>query len=171
MHQLTFDRPERSGSMIPGIALCGVWLAGSSLGLWAARHYGDMPEELIFRAGASELRFLDGCIVTLFPLLLSAFAVFFFHRFGAYLSALLCGTGLGVSLGVLMEAGGIWLAVLLRFSGLFFGPVLLWYLWRRLEWGLRDAPMDAVWCVLAGAALAAVDTWAVAPFLAAALSI
>lgn len=171
MHQLTFDRSELSGTMIPGGVLCGVWLVGSSLGLWAARLYGDAPEELIFRAGAMDLRFRDACVAAMWPLLLSAFAVFFFHRFGVYLSGLVRGSSLGFSLGVLAELGGMWLAVLLRFSGLMLSPVLLWYLWRRLDIGLRDAPGDAVWCVLAGAVVAAMDTWVVAPFLAAALSI
>ena len=170
MHHLTFDRLSLYGSMIPGVALCGVWLGGSSLGLWAARFHGDALEELVFRAGAMDLRFRDACVAALLPLLLSAFAVFFFHRFGAYLSALLRGIGLGFSLGVLTELGGLWLAVLLLFSGLFSGPVVLWYLWRRLIFGLREAPRDAVCCVLAGLCLAAVDTWVVAPFLAAALS-
>ena len=171
MHRLPFDRPELSGSMIPGVVLCGVWLAGSSLGLWAARLYGDGPEELIFRAGAMELRFRDACVAAILPLLLSAFAVFFFHRFGAFLSAFVRGGSLGFSLGVLAGLGGMWLAVLLLFTGLTLSPVLLWYLWRRLDTGLRDAPRDAVWCVLAGLIVVAMDTWVVAPFLAAALSI
>lgn len=170
MHQPTFDRSELSGSMIPGGVLCGVWLVGSSLGLWAARLYGDAPEELIFRAGAMDLRFRDACVAAMLPLLLSAFAVFFFHRFGAYLAGFLRGVSLGFSLGCLAELGGIWLAVLLLFTGLFSAPVLLWYLWRRLDHGLRDAPRDAFWCVLAGLIVAAMDTWVAAPFLAAALS-
>lgn len=170
MHRPTFDRPERSGKWIPGAALCAVWLAGSSLGLWAARFCGDTPEELILRAGASDLRFADAFVVTILPFLLSAFAVFFFHRFGVYLSGFLCGGSLGGSLGVLMELGGVWLAVLLRFAGLFFGPVVLWYLWRRLEQGQRGVLCDAAGCTAVGLGLAAVDTWVVAPFLAAALS-
>ena len=170
MHRLTFDRLELSGSMIPGVALIGVWLAGSSLGLWAARFHGDALEDLVFQAGAMDLRFRDACVVTLLPLLLSAFAVFFFHRFGALLAGFLRGISLGCSLGLLAELGGMWLAALLLFSGLFSSPVLLWYLWRRLQFDLRDAPKDAFCCVLAGLMLAAVDTWVVAPFLAAALS-
>lgn len=169
MHQLTFDRPERFGTMIPGVVLCGVWLAGSSLGLWAARLYGDAPEEMILRAGAMELRFRDAFLVAVWPLLLSAFAVFFFHRFGAYLAGFLRGAGLGFSLGCLAQTGGMWLAVLLQFSGIFSSPALLWYLWRRLELGLRYAPRDALCCAPAGLMLAAMDKWVVAPFLAAAL--
>ena len=77
---------------------------------------------------------------------------------------------MGFFLGVLMAAGGAWLAVLLLFSGLFFCPVLLWYLWRRLIGDLRNARRDFGTCLLAGLCLAAVDTWVVAPFLAAALT-
>ena len=170
MHHLSVDRPMLLRSLVPGVTLCGVWLVGSSLGLWAARLHGDTLEELVFLAGASEPSFRDACVVTLTPLLLSAFAVFFFHRFGAYLAGLLRGLFLGYFLGVLMELGGMWLAVLLLFSGLCYSPVLLWYLWRRLELGLRGAPRDGAVCVCLGLLLAAADTWAVAPFLAAALS-
>ena len=77
---------------------------------------------------------------------------------------------MGFFLGVRTAAGGVWLAVLLLFSGLAYSPVLLWYLWRRLELGLGGALMDCLRCGLAGIVLAAADTWLAAPFLAAALS-
>ena len=156
--------------VIPGITLLGVWLAGLSLGLLADRFYGDCYESLVFSAGRGTLSFPDACLVTILPLLLSAFAVFFFHRFGACLACFLRGLTMGFFLGVLTAAGGAWLAVLLLFSGLCFCPVLLWYLWRRLSEGLRTARRDFGYCLLAGLCLAAVDTWVVSPFLAAALA-
>ena len=100
----------------------------------------------------------------------TAFAVFFFHRPGVFGACLLRGISLGFFLGVFSAVGGLWLAVLLLFSGLVYSPVLLWYLWRRLELGLGGACMDCLWCGLAGILLAAADTWLVAPFLATALS-
>ena len=156
--------------MIPGVTLLGVWLAGLSLGLLADRFYGDCYELLVFSAGCAALTFLDACLVTILPLLLSAFAVFIFHRFGACLACFLRGLTMGFFLGVLTAAGGAWLAVLLLFSGLCFCPVLLWYLWRRFFEGLRNARRDFALCCLAGLCLAAVDTWVVAPFLATALT-
>ena len=156
--------------MIPGVTLLGVWLAGLSLGLVADRFYGDCYEMLAFSAGRMALTFLDAFLVTILPLLLSAFAVFFFHRFGACLACFLRGLTMGFFLGALMAAGGAWLAVLLLFSGLCFCPVLLWYLWRRLSEGLRTARRDFGYCLLAGLCLAAVDTWVVSPFLATALT-
>ena len=159
-----------STDLIPGITLLGVWLAGLSLGLLADRFYGDCYESLVLSAGCLVPGFWDTCLVTILPLLLSAFAVFFFHRFGACLACFLRGLTMGFFLGVLTAAGGAWLAVLLLFSGLFFCPVLLWYLWRRCLVGLRNARRDFGCCLLAGLCLAAVDTWVVAPFLAAALT-
>lgn len=164
------DRFRTLTGVIPGVTLLGVWLAGLSLGLLADRFYGDCYESLVFSAGREPVRFVDACLVTILPLLLSAFAVFFFHRFGACLACFLRGLTLGFFLGVLTAAGGAWLAVLLLFSGLCFCPVLLWYLWRRLSLGLRDARRDFMLCFLAGLCLAAVDTWVAAPFLAAALT-
>lgn len=170
MHRFYIHRQRTAPAMIPGAALLGVWLAGSSLGLWAARSYGDIYGSLVLQAGETGLSFPRACVVTLLPLLLSAFAVFFFHRFGAYLACFLRGVSIGFFLGVLTAAGGLWLAVLLLFSGLAYSPVVLWYLWRRLDLGLGGACADGLWCGLAGVFLAAVDTWLVAPFLATALS-
>lgn len=171
MHPSFSHRQRTIPAMIPGAALLGVWLAGSSLGLLAARSCGDDYGSLALRAGETALSFPDACVVTLLPLLLSAFAVFFFHRFGAYAFCLLRGIAIGFCLGVLTAAGGVWLAVLLLFSGLAYSPVVLWYLWRRLEMGLRSAAADGLLCGLAGIVLAAADTLLAAPLLAAALSI
>ena len=168
MHYTSADRSLTG--MIPGVTLLGVWLAGLSLGLLADRFYGDCYESLAFSAGCRTLTFLDACMLTILPLLLSALAVFIFHRFGACLACFLRGLTMGFFLGVLMAAGGAWLAVLLLFSGLCFCPVLLWYLWRRFSVGLRNARRDFGLCLLAGLCLAAVDTWVVSPFLATALT-
>jgi hypothetical protein len=51
MVQLYIHRQRTSSARIPGAALLGVWLAGSSLGLWAARFYGDAYGPLVLQAG------------------------------------------------------------------------------------------------------------------------
>lgn len=170
MYQLAVDVPRIDRSMIPGLTLGGVWFAGVSLGLLAARFYGEPVAALSLTAGGGALSFAGACVVTMLPLLLSAFAVFFFHRAGAILACALRGITIGFMLGCFVLAGGFWLALLLLFSGLCGSPVLLWFLWRRLSRGADRFRRDAVCCLAAAAVIAAVDTWAVAPFLARALS-
>ena len=170
MQQTKAVRFRSATDLIPGVTLMGVWFGGLTLGLLADRFYGVHYESLAFSAGRQALHFADACLVTILPLLLSAFAVFFFHRFGACLACFLRGLTMGFFLGVLTGAGGAWLAVLLLFSGLCFCPVLLWYLWRRFSEDLRFARRDFMICFLAGLCLAAVDTWVVSPFLATALA-
>lgn len=165
MKLLRFDR-----SMIPGLTLCGIWFAGVSLGLWAARFYGDSVRALALTAGSAELSFFGAFQGSVLPLFLSAIAVFLFHRFGAYLFCGIRGLLLGFLLGCLCAAGGLWLGGLLLFSGLCTSPVLIWFLWRRLMNETRGFAGDCLGSLLALAVVCAVDTWAVAPFLARALS-
>ena len=157
-------------SIIPGLALGGVWFAGVFLGLWTARFYGDSVMALSLTAGGMTVSFLNACLVTMLPVFLSAFAVFFFHRAGAILAGAVRGLTIGFMLGCFVLTGGFWLAQLLLFSGLCSSPVLLWFLWRRLALGADCFRRDILGALTAAAAIAAVDTWAVAPFLAQALS-
>lgn len=170
MHRFDFLKTRIRHSTVLDLTLALVWFAGVSLGLWAARFHGEVFGELARSAGSGPLRFSDACMASALPLLFSAFAVLFFHRFGVYLACGLRGLLLGFTLGVLSAAGGLWLCGLLFFSGLFESPVLLWFLWRRLRLGRADFREDGIRCLGLCVALAAVDTWVVAPFLAAALS-
>ena len=170
MHQRADFLPYVDRSTVPGLALMGVWFAGVSLGLWAACFYGDSVGALALAAGRTELTFWSGCVVTVLPLFLSAFAVFFFHRAGAYWASLLRGVVLGFSLGSLMAVGGLWLGGLLLFSSVAVSPVILWFLWRRLCLGSDGCRRDLVYAFLAALGICAVDLWVVAPFLAHALS-
>lgn len=170
MYQLAVDVPRIDRSMIPGLTLGEVWFAGVSLGLLAARFYGEPVAALSLNAGGGALSFAGACVVTMLPLFLSAFAVFFFHRAGAILACALRGITIGFMLGCSVLAGGFWLALLLQFSGLCSSPVLLWFLWRRLSRGTDRFRRDVVCCLTAAAVIAAVDTWVIAPFLARALS-
>ena len=165
-----FDRTRFRHSMVPGLTLAGVWFAGVSLGLLAARFHGEVYGSMARSAGTVPLSFADACMVSLLPLILSAFAVYFFRRCGALAACVVRGLLVGYTLGVLCKAGGLWLCCLMFFSGLFGCPILLWFLWRRLRLGMLDFRGDFVRCALGCVVLATVDTWAVAPFLAAALS-
>lgn len=166
-----FDRTRFQHSTVPGLILMGIWFAGVSLGLLAARFFGDVYGSMTRSAGRVPLSFWDACTASLLPLILSAFAVCFFHRCGALLACGIRGFLVGYTLGILCAVGGLWLCGLLFFSGLMGSPVLLWFLWRRLRLGMLDFRRDWILCALSCVFLAVVDTWVVAPFLAAALSL
>ena len=170
MEQLAVCAPRIDRSMILGLTLGGVWIAGVSLGLWAARFYGEAVSDLSLIAGGAALSYSDACVVVMLPLFLSAFAVFFFHRAGALLACAVRGISIGFMLGCVVMSGGFWLGLLLLFSGLSGGSVLLWFLWRRLSLGTECFRRDVLCVLTASAAIAAVDFWVVAPFLTRALS-
>ena len=170
MHLLSKWLPRVDRSMIPGLALLTVWFAGVSLGLWAARFYGGTVGAMALAAGSAEHTFSGACLVSMLPLFFSAFAVSFFHRFGAYVICAVRGLGLGFVLGCVSAVGGLWLGALLLFSGLCSGPVLLWFLWRRLVHGPDGLYGDCFGCLAAVCSVCAVDHWVIAPFLAHALS-
>lgn len=165
-----FDRTRFRHNMVPGLTLGGVWFAGVSLGLLAARFHGEVYGDLARWAGGVRLSFGDACVASMLPLILSAFAVYFFHRCGAVIACGIRGILVGYTLGVLWAGGGVWLCGLMFFSGLVGSPILLWFLWRRFRLGMLDFRGDWIGCALGCLLLAAVDTWVVAPFLAAALS-
>ena len=165
---VSFSFADRS--MVPGLTLMGFWFAGVSLGLWAACFYGDSVGALALAAGRAELTFGRSCVVTVLPLGLSAFAVFFFHRMGAYLACLVRGMVLGFLLGGLTAVGGLWLGGLLLFSAVAISPVILWFLWCRLCLGRDGCRRDFIYAFLAAMGIAAVDCWVLAPFLERALS-
>ena len=170
MHQIVCFDPRADRSMILGLSLMGLWFAGVSLGLWAACYYGGSVGALALSAGRAGITYLNGCVVTVLPLFLSAFAVCFFHRAGARMACLLRGTVLGFALGGVTAVGGLWLGALLLFSAVAVSPVILWFLWRRLCLGLYGCRRDLVCAFLAAFGISAVDLWVVAPFLEHALS-
>ncbi len=170
MHHRSLRLPYFDCSTVPGLTLMGSWFAGVSLGLWAACFHGESVGALALTAGRAELTFGRGCLVTVLPLFLSAFAVFFFHRTGAYLACLARGMLFGFLLGGLTAVGGLWLGLLLLFSAVAVSPVILWFLWRRLCLGRDGCRRDLIYAFLAAFGVTAVDRWVVAPFLARALS-
>ena len=170
MHHRVVCIPFADRSIVPGLTLMGSWFAGVSLGLWAACFYGKSVGALALTAGRTVPSFAQGCVVTVLPLCLSAFAVFFFHRTGAYPACLIRGLTIGFLLGALMEVGGPWLGLLLLFSAVMVSPVILWFLWRRLCLGRDGCRRDLIYAFLAALGITAVDCWVVAPFLERALS-
>lgn len=157
-----FSRFDRS--IVPGLTLGGVWFAGVSLGLWAARFYEGPFGALAPAAIGTELTFSNACLAAVHPLFLSAFAVYFFHRFVVYLACMFRGITMGFFLGILTSIGGLRLSFLLGFSGLCGCGILLWFLWRRL--GLSPLHGDLLYAIAATVAASAVDTWVIAPYLA-----
>lgn len=157
-----FSRFDRS--IVPGLTLGGVWFAGVSLGLWAARFYGGPFGALAPAVFGAELSFWNACLAAVHPLFLSAFAVYFFHRFGIYLACALRGIAMGFFLGALVAVCGLQLSFLLGFSGLSGCGVLLWFLWRRF--GASPMFGDILYALAALMAVAAVDIWVIAPYLA-----
>lgn len=170
MHQIVCLDPRADRSMILGLSLMGLWFAGVSLGLWAACYYGGSVGALALEAGRAGITYLNGCVVTVLPLFLSAFAVCFFHRAGARMACLVRGTLLGFALGSVTAVGGLWLGALLLFSAVAVSPVILWFLWRRLCLGVDGCRRDLLYAFLAAFGISAVDIWVVAPFLERALS-
>ncbi len=156
-------------SPIPGVLLCGLYLGGLALGLWAATHHGESYAALAIPAGTGALSLTDRWLTTLFPLLISAGGAWL-HPGAVYPWAALRGALLGFSLGATVAAGGLLLAGLELLSPLLFGPAVLFYEMRRLNPG-PGTPLRDFWlCAGAGLVIGAVDCWAVAPFLRTALS-
>ena len=63
-----FSRFDRG--IVPGLTLGGVWFAGLTLGLWAARFYGGPLGALVPAAVGSELTFWNACMTAVLPLFL-----------------------------------------------------------------------------------------------------
>ena len=150
-------------------ALIALWIAGSSLGLLAERLFGD--------AYASFLQPLAGTgpdlggvfAAAIFPLLLSACAVFLWGAAGCYGMCLLRGVSQGLLLGLIRRCYGTaapLVALLLAFSGLAVNAVLLFFWLRRLRMGQTDFQKDLSVMLGLGACIALTDHLLIGPFLA-----
>lgn len=159
-----FDR-----STIPEVGLLACWFAGSSLGLLAARSHGD--------AYASFLGSLPECMPgfggilasAVFPLLLSACAVFILRSVGCFCACLIRGLGQGLLLGVIGQVYGSaapLMAFLLMFSGLWVNAVLLFFWLRRLTLGPEELWPDVLVCFGLCLVIGMADIHVIAPFLA-----
>ena len=148
--------------------LCGIWIAGLTLGFFAARLYGDTLDACMLLAPSIPVLLSGFFPVIVFPLLISACAVILF-RCALYpicfLRSFFFALTLGSTAAVYGDAG-LLMAGLLMFSSVLFSPVLLWYWWRRLEMGPDSIGSDTLACLLIGLGIGAVDSWVVSPFLA-----
>lgn len=167
MHNGHFVMPALRRGTIPGLLLLADWFAGLSLGFWAVRFMGDSLLRLITQAAATAGTLTGAINATMFPLFLSACAVFLFQSRGIYPVCLLRGLSLGLMMGAVSAvygAGGWLLGLLLLFSGLCYSPVLLWF-WRRRVCGVGELRRDTILCAGIAAAISAVDYLIISPFL------
>ena len=148
-----------------GIVL--VWIAGLALGFAAERFYGDVYCGQFELAPTCSPDFWGLAVVNLFPLLISAFAVWINPRL-IYLLCLLRGMSLGLGLcacAKLYGQAGLMMASLLMFSLTLFSPVLLWYWSGVLSWETVARRRNTAVCCGIALVLALVDLWVIAPFL------
>lgn len=162
-------RSRMKKNTIRSVGLLALWIGGLSLGLLAARFYGD--------AWTSFLRPLTGMVpevggvfaTAVFPLLLSAWAVMTMGEVGCFLVVACRGCFLGFFLGILALAYGAmgWvLALGLGFSRIASGAVTLFYGLRYLSRGPGVLGSSTLACVVCCVAIGWLDRVAVAPYLA-----
>lgn len=153
---------------IPELALIALWIAGSSLGFWAACRYGGAYASFL-QPLAGNAPDLGGVFASaIVPLLLSASMVFLFGDAGCYGMCLLRGLSQGFLLGLLRMCYGYaapLMTALLTFSGLTVNAVLLFFWLRRLTLG--NAAFREELAVLLGlcACIGAADYLLIGPFL------
>lgn len=151
-----------------GLCIFLAWFAGLSLGFCAVRFYGDTFVLLISQAMRTQSSLMLP-FITVFPLLLSAFAALILPAAVQYMLCFFRGAMMALVMGALSRVfpgGAVLASVLLLFSGLAFTPALLWFGWRRLCLGRPQALRDAFRCAAAGVLIAVVDLWVITPFLA-----
>ncbi len=154
---------------IPELVLMALWIAGSSLGLWAACRYGD-AYALFLQPLAGFSPDLGGVFASaIFPLLLSACMANLLGAAGCYIMCLMRGLSQGFLLGLIRVCYGTaapLAALLLGFSCMLGNGVLLYFWLRRLRMGntgfLEDLSLLLVLC----AGIAAADYLLIGPFLA-----
>lgn len=148
-----------------GISL--VWIAGLALGCLADRFYGDVYRGFFEGASLLQPGLLGLAAVTVFPLLISAFAVWI-NPFLLYIPCLLRGFTLGLALcacGTVYGQAGPMMFGLLVFSLLTYSPVLLWYWYRALTLESWNFHRDTWLCFGIGLVILSLDYWIIAPFL------
>ncbi len=166
MEQRILDRIPMPGFPTPEQTLCGLYVLGTLIGMYW--EWGSGP--LWLRVGTEPLELANACLMAVLPLLLGGWAVFAFGRTGAFAAAGVRGLLLGMALKPAVASGGITLGVLLLFTTLLSGCVMLWFLLRRLRFGRRYAWQDGVLCLGVELAIGLADAIWVAPFLRQALT-
>ncbi len=166
MEQIILDRFPISRCITPERLLCVLYGAGTLLGM-----YLECPLEELWQSASREvLNPRDACLVTVLPLLLGSWAVFAFRRAGAYAASMLRGLLLGMALNMAADIGGITLGMLLLFSAILSGCVMLWFLLRRMQLGRKEAWRDWILCLGLELSIGLADAIWVAPFLRRALT-
>lgn len=145
--------------------ICLLWCAGLSLGLLAARFYGDALNAYIRLAPGCAVRYSSSLVLSLFPFLISALAVCCF-RPACLCLAVYFGACFGftiVSAASAFGGAGFAVIVLLLFRSLLCAPVLLWFLVAAAERevSFHTIAGSAVYCLLISSA----ETMFAAPLL------
>ena len=151
------------------MALLGCWIAGSFLGIQAARAVSCVSPDALRMMALSEPSPGALFVTALFPLFYSACAVMIFQSRACYWCGLVHGAGQGFALSIICsvwQTGGMLLAFLLMFSRLCTNPVLLCYWLRRIESGNRFLVRDTALCALLCLGIGCVDCGIIVPFLA-----
>lgn len=145
------------------------WIAGSSLGFYAARFLGDAFASFLLSL-PGQIPDWGGILVSaVMPLFLSAIAVFMFQAMGCFLSCLFRGFGQGAAvclIGMGFGSGAPLMTVLLLFSSWLINPILLLYWMRYLGRDSGSHFVDTLWSAVLCFLIGAVDHSLIAPFLA-----
>ena len=150
-------------------ALIVLWIAGSSLGLWAERFLGDAYASFLHPLAGIAPELSGVFAAAMFPLLLSACAVCLFGAAGCYGMCLARGLSQGLVLGLIRRCYGTaapLVALLLAFSGLAVNAVLLVFWLRRVRTGDSDFRKDLFLMLGLGACIGWTDYLLIGPFLA-----
>ncbi len=146
---------------LPEGLVCALYAGGTALGLWGHWVSGPVWQS----AAGTAAGFSDVCFVTVAPLVLAALAAYGAPLAGAWGMAALRGFCLGLSLGGAVEAAGAARGLLLLFSALASGGVLVWFLLRRVRLGRERFRPDVLLCLGLDLAIALADRWWVGPYL------
>lgn len=168
MHPISTSLRRLDKNTIPELALIALWIAGLSLGLWAACRYGDAYASFL-QPLAGNLPDLGGVFASaILPLLLSACAVCLLDTAGCYAMCLFRSVSQGFFLGLFRSCYGTaapLAALLMGFSALMENGVLLFFWMGRIS--SRGCSFREE-CPLLGlcAGIAAADYLLIGPFLA-----
>ncbi len=159
---------RRARNTTPEHLLYACWIAGSSLGFYAARFFGDAFASFLMPLPGQTLNWGGVFAAAVLPLFLSAIAVFMFQAMGCYASCLIRGFGQGAVvclIGLGYGSGAPLMTVLLLFSAWLINPVLLLYWLRCLHGDFRSHLPDTAATALLCGLIGAVDHGLIAPFL------
>lgn len=169
MQAFVFCKRRLDRNTYLGLGLMFLWFAGLFLGFLAARFYGDTLVPFLDQAAGESGSWISFLLITAFPLLLSACAVYLICPVSVLAVCLFRAVSIGYLAGgilVCYQSAGVLVTFLMLFSALVFSPFLLWYWWRRLVQGLQRLKEDTVLGLVLSALIGAVDFFFISHYLA-----